>query len=402
MKYKHYILKRSIEDIFIYPFIVIGRGIAWIKPMKEAYETFFFFPFYHTGGAEKVHAMVTQATGNKNCIIYFTRKSHDKNFYNDFVKSGCTIKDISKYTDNKFLYFINLIFRGMITGYINTQKKPPLVFNGQCNFGYKISPWVKQQIPQIELIHSFNTFSWIRIPFLPFISKTIMISRVRIEDHIKQYKKTGIPDTYISKIQYIVNGISLPQNLKEKDFTQNIKVLYVGRGTAEKRVQLIAKMAEQAAKKKLPVEFMFMGDVKEAIPQELAPYCQLLGHKSDEHEIDETYQQSHIVMITSSTEGFPLAIEEGMARGCAVIATPVGDIPIHVKNNTNGFLFTSVTDELLIIIEAVNWLTLLSNNRALLKEMGARNMDYAHKNFSIEAFNKSYRELFNQLRSNRF
>lgn len=370
-----------------------------MKPMKKEYEIFFFFPFYHTGGAEKVHALVTQATGNENCIIYFTRRSQDKNFFNDFVKSGCTIKDISKYTDNKFLYFLNLIFRGIITGYINTQQQQPLVFNGQCNFGYKISPWVKKQIPQVELIHSFNTFSWIRIPFLPYISRTVMISQVRIEDHLRQYEKLRMPQTYVSKIQYIVNGISLPAEVKEKDFSGSIKVLYVGRGTEEKRVQLIAKMAEQSSVKKLPVQFIFMGEVKEAIPLELLPYCKLIGHKSDPKEIDEMYQQSHIIIITSYTEGFPMVIEEGMARGCAVLATPVGDIPIHVKNKTNGFLFTSSTDETLIVKEGIDFLTLLTNNRMMLEEMGDRNINYAVQHFSIHAFNKSYRQLFNQLRS---
>ncbi|MCW3107884.1 MAG: hypothetical protein JWQ09_2390 [Segetibacter sp.] len=94
-----------------------------------------------------------------------------------------------------------------------------------------------------------------------------------------------------------------------------------------------------------------------------------------------------------------MAIEEGMARGCAVIATPVGDIPIHVKHNENGFLFSSVADETLIVKEAIDFLTLLTNNRMMLEEMGDRNIDYAIKNFGIQAFNKSYRQLFNQLRS---
>ncbi|MCU0322948.1 MAG: hypothetical protein MUE72_11055 [Chitinophagaceae bacterium] len=97
MNYRHYILKRKFEAIFIYPFIVLGKLIATIKPLKKEYQVFFFFPFYHTGGAEKVHALITQAVGNKNCIIYFTRKSVDKTFYSAFEKSNCTIKDISIY-----------------------------------------------------------------------------------------------------------------------------------------------------------------------------------------------------------------------------------------------------------------------------------------------------------------
>lgn len=399
MHYQLLRLKNKIENIFIFPFILIGRLLFLLHKKEPEYEIFFFFPFYHTGGAEKVHALIARATGSANSIIYFTRKSQDKTFYDDFENSGCTIKDISKFTDNKLFYFFNLIYRGYIAGLINSQTHQPLIFNGQCNFGYKISPWIKKEIPQVELLHSFNTFSWIRIPFLPLIRKTIMISQVRIEDHSRQYERLDIPEVYKSRIKYIVNGISLPAVVKEKDYKGNVKVLYVGRGTEEKRVHLIAKMAEQAAKRNLAVEFLFMGDVQEAIPERLQQHCKFLGHKSDEIEIDKVYQQSHIIMITSYTEGFPMVIEEGMARGCAVMATPVGDIPVHVKNNENGFLFSTIKDEELIVTEAIDFLTLLCSNRKLLKEMGDRNIDYAINHFSIQAFNRSYRDLFNELRS---
>lgn len=399
MKYKWYILKRRIEDVFILPFILTGRFIATMNPLKKEYETFFFFPFYHTGGAEKVHALVAQATGNKNCIIYFTRKSYDNNFYNDFEQSGCDIRDISAYTGTKFLYPINLIFRGIISGYINRQKLKPLVFNGQCNFGYKISAWINADIPQIELIHSFNTFSWIRLPFLPFISRTVMISKLRIEDHIKQYKKIDVPLSFYDKIKYIVNGIPLPEIEKEKNYNGNLQVLYVGRGTEEKRVHLIAKMAEKAHQMKLPVDFVFMGDVKNAIHESLLPHCKLIGHLTNPRNIDEVYWQSHIVIITSYTEGFPLAIEEGMARGCTIMATAVGDIPVHIKNIENGLLFSSVENEETIIEEGIEFLALLCNNKKPLQEISIRNRKYAIEHFGIEAFKKCYQQLFQELRN---
>ncbi len=383
-----------MEDIFIFPFVLLGRLIARFKPLTKQYETFFFFPFYHTGGAEKVHALLSQATGNSNCIIFFTRKSYDKNFYKDFEVSGCEIRDISAYTGSKLLYPINLIFRGIISGYINTQKLKPVVFNGQCNFGYKISPWINAGIPHIELIHSFNTFSWIRLPFLPFIRRTVMISKLRIEDHLRQYKKIDVPLIFYNKIEYIVNGIPLPEKQNEKDYNGNLQVLYVGRGTEEKRVHIVAKMAEKAHRQKLPVEFVFMGDVKNAIPTTLLNHCKLIGHQTDSENIDEIYSQSHIVIITSYTEGFPLAIEEGMARGCAVMATAVGDIPVHVKNIENGLLFSSVDNEEIIVDEGVEFITLLCYNKKPLQEISIRNRKYAMEHFGIEAFNERYKQLF--------
>ena len=397
--YRHFQIKRKFENILLMPFILIGRMIAFIKPLHKEYENFFFFPFYHTGGAEKVHALITQAVGGTDSIVFFTRKSSDQNFYNDFLATGCTIKDISKLTDNKKFYFLNLILRGIISGYINRQKKKALVFNGQCNFGYKLSPWVNANIPQIELIHSFNSFSWIRIPFIAFIAKTIMISKVRVEEHLQQYKNLHIPLHYFSRIQHIVNGIPLPKNVSEKSISERLQILYAGRGTEEKRVHIIAKMAKEVLLKNLPVDFIFMGDVQSAIPEDLLPYCKLIGHVSNPDEIESVYKKAHVVIITSYTEGFPLVIEEGMAHGCVVMATPVGDIPLHVRNNENGLLFTSVQNEDTIVTEGIEFLTLLCKDRNSIQKIGEKNKKYAADNFSIKAFRQSYIDIFIQLRN---
>src|SRR6186713_824976 len=226
--YRLLLIKRMIEDVFIFPFILAGRLAAMISPLKKEYRIFFFFPFYHTGGAEKIHAQIANATGGNDCIIFFTKRSADDRFLDDFRKSGCNIKDISKFTDNKWLYFLNLFYRGMVTGYINKQQQKPIVFNGQCNFGYKISPWIKKDIPQLELIHSLNTFSYIRIPFLPFINRTVMISQRRVEDHKELYSVYKIPATLFDKIIHIPNAIQLPGKTFVKD-DKTFNVLYVGR-----------------------------------------------------------------------------------------------------------------------------------------------------------------------------
>jgi L-malate glycosyltransferase len=398
MNYSAYIWKRRIENVFIFPFIVIGRLIALTKPLSKEYQTYFFFPFYHTGGAEKVHALVSQAVGNKNCIIFFTRKSVDQNFLDEFLKPGCTVKDISKFTDNKFIYFVNLVYRGIISGYINRQSLKPVVFNGQCNFGYKLSPWVKKEIPQLELIHSFNTFSWIRLPFLPFISRTIMISQVRVEDHLKQYQQLKVPAAFKARIQHIINGIDLPANPTPKHIDEHLNLLYVGRGTEEKRVHIVAQIAKKAKDMGLPITVNFLGEVGTAIPPSLQSYCNMLGHTSSAAGIAAAYENAHVLAITSNTEGFPMVIEEAMAHGCAIMATPVGDIPIHITKD-NGLVFSTVDDEDQIVEEAVMFLSKLIQARALLSQISAANISYARATFAIENFNTQYRQLFQQLRS---
>lgn len=390
MKYWHYIIKRKIENIFIFPFILLGRLIAILKPLNKEYRVFFFFPFYHTGGAEKVHALITQAVGNTNCIIFFSRKSVDNTFYKDFEISGCTIKDISAYTDNKWLYFFNLIYRGIITEYINNQNSKPIVFNGQCNFGYKISPWVNSNIKQIELIHSFNTFSWIRIPFIPFITQTVMISKVRIENHINQYKQLNIPIKHVQNITYISNGINIPQSYTLKNFSEPLQVIFVGRCTIEKRVHLIGLIAENIYQTNPEISVSIIGDTENSISDSIEKYCNLKGKITNEKELNLIYQNADILLITSDTEGFPLVAMEAMANGCIVIATPVGDLPIHLDSS---FITSSVNAEILVKEMTLKILD-LKDKIGLLKEISQRNRQYAIDNFDLKIFNEKYISLF--------
>ncbi len=367
--------------------------MATINPLKKEYPIFFFFPFYHTGGAEKVHLQIAAAAGGNDCIVFFTRKSADDRFLNEFKKTGCNIKNISGFTDNKWLFFLNLIYRGIISGYINKQKQKPVVFNGQCNFAYKISPWLKKDMPQIELIHSLNTFSYIRIPFLPYITKTVMISKKRIEDHKELYKRLNIPSVYINKIIYIQNAIDVePQAIAKDD--HNFTVLYAGRATEEKRIHLVAEIAKRLYDKKITIQFEIMGNVSGSLNITGYPFIKFHGNIHDQPRLNAIYSKAHILILTSSTEGFPMVIMEAMAHGCAILATAVGDIPYHVKNNENGFLFHLTENETAIIDEAIEKIVWLKNNRGDLQRIEKNNINYAKHNFGIERFNKEYRDLF--------
>ena len=391
--YRLFIIKRVIENVFIFPFILIGRMIAIFHRLKKEYRIFFFFPFYHTGGAEKVHAQIATATGGNDCIIFFTRRSADGRFIEDFKKTGCEIKDISVYTDNKWLYFLNLVYRGVITGYINSQKLKPIVFNGQCNFAYKISPWVNNTIRQVELIHSLNSFSYIRIPFISFIDKTVMISRRRIEDHKKLYERYQIPLHYTERIVYICNGIPLPSSVKPERPVLPFTVLYSGRPGPEKRIHLITAMAKELQDADTDIQFEMIGDLSRLVDISTFPFIKFHGNIDDPEKINSIYSRAHLLLITSSTEGFPMVIMEAMANGCAIMATPVGDIPFHVKDGENGFLFSSVENEEGIIKEACEKISWLKNNPVEWKRISAMNARYAAEYFGIEQFNAAYKDL---------
>lgn len=345
-----------------------------------------------------MHSQVAQAAGGKDCVIYFTKRSHNELFLQAFRDSGCDIINISGYTGSKWVYFLNLIWRGVISAYINRQEKKPVVFNGQCNFAYKMAPWVRKNIPQVELIHSLNTFSWIRIPFIPFITRTVMISRKRIEDHVQMYEKLSIPAAFLERIQYIPNAITLP-SVPVKKAVEPFTVLFVGRGGLEKRLYLVTRIAQALNRQNSGIKFEILGDVTNVIDPSKFEFIVFHGNQSDPAFIQSVYDRGHVLILTSETEGFPLVIIEAMAHGAAIIATPVGDIPYHVKNGINGFLFSTITDETKIEQEGIDFIVNLQKDRQLLNSISDNNVRYAAEHFTIDKFNHAYQHLLGSIKT---
>ncbi len=393
--YRLLIWKRMMEDLMIMPFIWWGKSLAKRKPLEGEYDIFFFFPFYHIGGAEKVHTHIAHALKKKKSVIFFTRKSANNFFLEEFRSSGHMIIDISGFTDNKWKYWNNLVYRGIISAYINEQHKKKVVFNGQSNFGYKISRWISKDIPQVELIHSYSSFSYIRIPFLSFYRESVMISQNRIRDHIDMYARFGIPAHFNSKIRFIINGIPLPRITVPKTFTgKELKLLYAGRDTPEKRVHLVKEIGGACIGAMLPVSLSYMGDVSSVIKDTGDGHAKFYGNIGEAAKIDAIYRDNDILLITSEEEGFPMVVMEAMARGCIILATPVGDIPVHVKENINGFLFSQVGDENKIIEEGLSIIRKLHADPSLCSSISANNIKYAAEHFGLATFEMNYQKLF--------
>lgn len=291
------------------------------------------------------------------------------------------------------MYFLNLIWRGIISGMINRQcANATTVFNGQCNFAYKLSPWIRKSVRQVELIHSFNSFSYIRTPFLPFITATVMISKQRITDHLVYYRKIKVPGEFDKKIHYISNAAPLPDTVLAKP-TSPFTVLYVGRGGLEKRVPLVMEIAETVHSRQQDIVFEILGDVSDVVEQGKYPFVIFHGNQGDPGYIADVYSRAHVLILTSLTEGFPMVVIEAMGYGCAILATPVGDLPAHIAPGVNGFLFSSITNTTTIREEAVGTILKLFSNRELTNKLSSNNISYAKANFSLEHFTNAYRQV---------
>jgi glycosyltransferase involved in cell wall biosynthesis len=389
-------LKRYIEQVIMFPFVLAGKLVARLNPLPEKeYDLFCFFPIYGLGGAEKVHASVLRAVPDKKVIVFFTRKSDEVEMKRFFTLPHVTIKDISRYTDNKWLYGFNFLYRGICAQYINQQDHAPTVFNGQCNFAYKLFPHIRKNILKTELIHNAEKrFGWITFPYIPVIDKRAMITQLIIDQHINYYRELGIPSLYDSRITQIQNTVPVPKQYTVHSPGDTLKVYYAGRSGWPKRLYLILEIARKALAAQLPIEFHFAGNFESEIPADIRPHIHWHGLITDEKSMYDLHKQMDVLIMTSAFEGFPLSIMEAMSCGVAIVSTAVDGIRGNIIDGVAGLLIHE-TEEEAIVTSGLEKLKRLSADRELLQQISRNNYEYAVTHFSEAKFNKAYRDLFN-------
>lgn len=354
----------------------------------------YFFPSFHTGGADRVHASILEAVNQKNSLTVITSKSDNQAFYNQFSKYSTVIEvyDLIKLEFGKrWLYKkINSI----------CSVNPAVNFFG-CNseFFYEVIPHLPIQTNCFDLVHAFvhkyesGPEKW-SLPCVSRLKNRIVINQKTKSDFIELYKRFGISESFISHIITIPNFVETQSQLAIKD-NHLFKVGFVGRGSEEKRVDLIAKLAKRMSSINPSIQFHFVGDVKWAIPEALQKHCVFHNIVSDEKELAKLYKQFHIILIASSREGFPMVIMEGMMNGAVPVSTNVGGISEHVIPNENGCLINSITEPD-IINEFEEKLNYLNSNREELQRLSSNAYQYALTHFSKEQFFKSYSALLNK------
>lgn len=388
--------KRKLEELLMWPFVMAGKRWAANHPLTKEYDIFFFFPIYGLGGAEKVNADIVNCMKDKEVVLFFTRTSYDDTMLHFFKKNFLTIHDISKYTDNKWRYWDNFFFRGVCAYYINTQLNAPVVFNGQCNFAYKLLPHLKKKVRKIELIHNSNKhFAWITFPYIPFIDQRVMITESIVTGHAKYYKEIGLNTSYTNRIRKIVNKIDEPEcgSGPRETYPQMLNFYYAGRGGSQKRVWLLLKAIEQCLALQLPINFHLAGNFKNELPETLLKQITFHGEIKGGSDMTAFHQKMDVLMMTSAYEGFPMVMMEAMINGVVPIATAVDGVPEHITDAYNGLLIHNAKDEAGVVQQLVQHAVFLCNNRGKMRAMSQHAYTYAKDTFSGETFCRSYREV---------
>ena len=171
-------------------------------------------------------------------------------------------------------------------------------------------------------------------------SKAITLVSPTLEKHMIRHAK--------GKVVTIPNGVHIPASIEDRGNQEIIQIISIGRLVKQKGVQhAIHALSRLAGNQREKIHLNIVGDGPHL--SNLTKLCQELkledsvtfhGRLTGQKLVDMYQKCSIHLMPTTSHEGLPLTILEGMAYGLATIASNIGGIPTAITDRYDGILIT--------------------------------------------------------------
>lgn len=385
-------LKKNVKSLIGYYLFL--RFKIKINRLIKTTDYAFFFPYYHLGGAEQVHLDILKSISDKNSVVFFTHASATKHYYDRF-KACATIIELNPILNKKNKRLRLYLFQ-TIASAINASKVSH-VFGVNTKYYYEFLPLVSARKKRIDLIHAIPPDSpdkHMLAHASKYLNNRIVINHTAQVRLSEIYDAFSISDAYKEKISIIRNGVQIPiaDKIRKKGQSSKLKVGYVGRWSEEKRPELFLKIASAM---QCENEFIFkmagsgMHHRKVFIESRGVEY---LGAFKSKNEMTDLYNSLDILIICSSTEGFPMTLMECMTYGVVPICTNVGGISEHITHNSNGLLIENNSEDTILKAFIMSLLSIKKDIDSF-KRLSRNALDYAHKHFNIKSFNKAYRNV---------
>ena len=196
-----------------------------------------------------------------------------------------------------------------------------------------------------------------------------------------------------TNVKVIHNGSTTPSEQSiNYSVHEPLRLVMVARFSPQKDQETLINAVTKLPKDSYKLTFVGDGETLQTNKELVSKYglnrnVKFAGFKDD---ISDELINNDVYILSTHYEGLPISIIEAMSYGLPILATNVGGNSEMLKNNINGFLFTS-KDEL------ADKLNYLINNPEAVKKMGQKSYRIFSDEYSLSQcltkINNSYLEL---------
>ncbi|HXY13992.1 MAG TPA: glycosyltransferase [Terriglobales bacterium] len=224
---------------------------------------------------------------------------------------------------------------------------------------------------------------------------------VTISEFNRQHILTNYPGLDPSKIHVrrlgVDSRVRVARQAESRSQYSLVKMLAVGRLHKVKDHAFLVRACRMLKDRGLHFVCSIAGDGPERRSLEelirdlhLDGEVRLLG-KLPHHELDNQYEEADLLVLTSRSEGIPLALMEAMARGKIVLAPDITGIPELVVGGETGFLYQPGSRD-----DFVSRMELISRTRSSLDSLRRRAHEQVFQHFNREKNLAAFCELLSQ------
>jgi len=222
----------------------------------------------------------------------------------------------------------------------------------------------------------------------------------------EEFTKLGIG---ADRLAYLPNAVSLPEKKTGQRETARQQlgwqpeekiIIAIGRLSPEKGLDILLSAFARQFGSDRGVRLILVGDGPEMATLmsltsrlEIAEQVVFAGFTAD---VARYYAAADLFVMSSHTEGFPMALLEAMAWGLPVLATAVGGIPDIVHDGEDGCLVPPGDEERLAAVMGY-----LLNNRELAESMGLLARQIITGRFSAFEWARSLERIYTDVYENR-
>jgi glycosyltransferase involved in cell wall biosynthesis len=265
-----------------------------------------------------------------------------------------------------------------------------VVLGGNSRFFYELLPLLKPEARCFDLLHAVASVEHFSLPYVPRLAKRVFITAAARDEFAKLYAHAAHGEELKQRMTLIENCVDVPAHAPPKPECP-LQVLFVGRGSPEKRIHLVGRIAAECKRRAIAAEFTLVGDCESDVAPEDRAACRFAGMVRGPQAIAPYYQRAHVLLLTSSREGFPLVVMEAMAQGAVPVCTNVGGMPAHVSDAQTGVLLPAQEDA--VVSAAVEAIAALAADRPRLAALSAGAFARAREYFSAQRFVAAWRGL---------